>query len=277
MRGGRPRLVGLSDAFDFTVFLLIMVPIAEEFDVTAGGSGGFHSHRNLMDAFGGCRRRRLAGDRIGRKTPLIIFDRLKSQSLCEFHRRLFAKPLFSSCSVPCSASAWAPSGRSARRLSWKVAPPFPRNHERHPPSVGQSRIPAVQPSLRAALDVIGWRGLLMARCCRRSPSSGSALCQGPEVWKENRRLQGEQNKESAPRCLRSSGQACSAIPDGRLWMSSGFVVYYSVNGMFASHLQNDLDLDPALIATPIALANLLGVPRQWRLGLCGGCIGGDGP
>jgi hypothetical protein len=42
-----------------------------------------------------------------------------------------------------------------------------------------------------------------------------------------------------------------------LWMASGFVIYYSVHGMFATHLQKDLHLDAASTAMPIALANLV--------------------
>ena len=43
-----------------------------------------------------------------------------------------------------------------------------------------------------------------------------------------------------------------------IWLASGFVVYYSVYGMFATHLQKDLHLTAAETATPIALANLVG-------------------
>jgi hypothetical protein len=39
-------------------------------------------------------------------------------------------------------------------------------------------------------------------------------------------------------------------------MASGFLVYYSINVLFATHLRNDLDLSPALVATPILFANL---------------------
>jgi SHS family lactate transporter-like MFS transporter len=42
------------------------------------------------------------------------------------------------------------------------------------------------------------------------------------------------------------------------WIASSFVVYYSMWALFATHLQNDLNLAPAQIATPIALANLAG-------------------
>ena len=80
----------------------------------------------------------------------------------------------------------------------------------------------------------------------------------PEVWAENRRLQREQKKEFRaplldifrPRMLGNTLTAC-------LWMASGFVVYYSVYGMFATHLQKDLQFGAAMVAMPIALANLV--------------------
>ena len=37
---------------------------------------------------------------------------------------------------------------------------------------------------------------------------------------------------------------------------AGFVTYYSINALFATHLQKDLHLSTALIATPLILANL---------------------
>jgi SHS family lactate transporter-like MFS transporter len=36
-----------------------------------------------------------------------------------------------------------------------------------------------------------------------------------------------------------------------------FITYYSINSLFAAHLQSDLHLSTAMIATPIAIANLL--------------------
>src|SRR5260370_12054915 len=45
---------------------------------------------------------------------------------------------------------------------------------------------------------------------------------------------------------------------GACWfMASAFVTFYSINSLFAAHLQADLHMSPALIATPIAIANLL--------------------
>jgi MFS transporter, SHS family, lactate transporter len=38
-------------------------------------------------------------------------------------------------------------------------------------------------------------------------------------------------------------------------MAGGLVAYYSINGMFATHLQKDLGLSPGSIATPIIISN----------------------
>jgi SHS family lactate transporter-like MFS transporter len=41
-----------------------------------------------------------------------------------------------------------------------------------------------------------------------------------------------------------------------VWLAGGFVAYYSVNALFATHLQKDLHFAPGLVATPIFFANL---------------------
>ena len=40
------------------------------------------------------------------------------------------------------------------------------------------------------------------------------------------------------------------------WMVGGFVLYYSVQALFPTHLQKDLGLSPAMLATPIMIANV---------------------
>ena len=40
-----------------------------------------------------------------------------------------------------------------------------------------------------------------------------------------------------------------------LMMASAFVIYYANYALFATHLQLDLKLSPAMVALPIALAN----------------------
>jgi len=80
----------------------------------------------------------------------------------------------------------------------------------------------------------------------------------PPVWVENRRRQRAENREVRlplfsifkRGMIGNTALAC-------WWMAGGLVAYYSINGMFPTHLQKDLGLSPALIATPIIIANLV--------------------
>ncbi|MGA7810906.1 MFS transporter, partial [Bradyrhizobium sp.] len=108
-------------------------------------------------------------------------------------------------------------------------------------------------------DKIGWRGLLILGVLPALAVLWTRIyVKEPCVWVENRRIQREQNKEfRAPlldifraRALGNTIMAC-------LWMASSFVIYYSVYGMFATHLQKDLHLAAGMVAMPIALANLV--------------------
>src|SRR6202140_2201878 len=74
------------DAFDFTIFLLIMVPIAEEFDVPLTAVTAVFTITLWMRLVGAT----AAGwraDRIGRKTPLMIS--IGWDSLCNFISAFF--------------------------------------------------------------------------------------------------------------------------------------------------------------------------------------------
>jgi len=108
-------------------------------------------------------------------------------------------------------------------------------------------------------DKIGWRGLLMLGILPALAVIWIRIyVKEPKVWVENRRIQREQNKEFRaplldifrPRLLGNTLMAC-------LWMASSFIIYYAVYGMFATHLQKDLHLSAAMVAMPIALANLV--------------------
>jgi MFS transporter, SHS family, lactate transporter len=60
------------------------------------------------------------------------------------------------------------------------------------------------------------------------------------------------------------------------WIASGFVVYYSIMALFATHLQKDLNFSPALVATPIAIANFVGFLAMGFWGWVGTASGDDG-
>jgi SHS family lactate transporter-like MFS transporter len=69
------------DAFDFTVFLLIMVPIAKEFDVPMTAVASVFTITLWLRLVGAVASGWLA-DRIGRKTPLMIS--ILWYSICNF-------------------------------------------------------------------------------------------------------------------------------------------------------------------------------------------------
>jgi SHS family lactate transporter-like MFS transporter len=80
----------------------------------------------------------------------------------------------------------------------------------------------------------------------------------PAVWVENRRQQRLQRREVRVPLIKlfrrdlliNTLTAC-------WWMASSFILYYSLIAMFATHLQKDLSLSPALVATPVLFFNLL--------------------
>jgi MFS transporter, SHS family, lactate transporter len=105
---------------------------------------------------------------------------------------------------------------------------------------------------------IGWRGLLIIGVL---PALAilyvRRYVREPEVWLENRRRQREEKREVKvplfsifkPAILGNTATAC-------WWMASNFIVAYSMTGMFASWLQKDLHLSPALVALPVMLLSI---------------------
>ena len=105
---------------------------------------------------------------------------------------------------------------------------------------------------------IGWRGLLIIGVL---PALAilyvRRYVKEPEVWLENRRRQRAEKREvKVPlfsifklAILGNTATAC-------WWMASNFVVAYSMTGMFATYLQKDLQLSPALVALPVMLLSV---------------------
>jgi SHS family lactate transporter-like MFS transporter len=245
------------DAFDFTIFLLIMVPIAESFQVPLVDVTAVFTVTLWLRLVGAVGSGWLA-DRIGRKTPLMIS--ILWYSICNFAAGLapsFALLFLFRALLGIGMGAEWPAGAALAMESW----PARSRGLMSGVLQGSWSIGFLLSSAAYGLlyDVIGWRGLLMLGVL---PAFAVVwirfYVKEPAVWLENRRLQREQHKEfRAPlldifrrRVLGNTLTAC-------LWMASGFVVYYSVYGMFATHLQKDLHLGAAQIAMPIALANLV--------------------
>ena len=106
---------------------------------------------------------------------------------------------------------------------------------------------------------IGWRGMLWVGIL---PALALVYIRffvhEPAVWLENRQLQRTQKREVRIPLLKIFQRGMLANTVTVCWFqAAGFVTYYSINSLFATHLQKDLGYSPALIATPIALANVL--------------------
>ncbi|HUH86242.1 MAG TPA: MFS transporter [Stellaceae bacterium] len=246
------------DAFDFTIFLLLMVPIAKDFNVSLVAVTGVFTITLWLRLVGATASGWLA-DRVGRKTPLMIS--ILWYSACNFAAGLapsFLLLFLFRALLGIGMGAEWPAGASLAMESWPArSRGFMSGVLQGSWSIGFLASSAAYGLL---YDSIGWRGLLMLGVLPALAVVWIRIyVKEPEVWKENRRLQREQEQEFKaplldifrPRVLPNTLTAC-------LWMASGFVVYYSVYGMFATHLQKDLHFDAAGVAMPIALANLVG-------------------
>src|SRR5919201_5963911 len=95
-------------------------------------------------------------------------------------------------------------------------------------------------------DAIGWRGLLwMGVLPALSVVYVRYFVKEPEVWVENRRRQRDEKREVRLPLLSifKRGMIANTLT-ACWWMAGGFVTYYSINAMFATHLQKDLGLSP---------------------------------
>jgi SHS family lactate transporter-like MFS transporter len=86
----------------------------------------------------------------------------------------------------------------------------------------------------------------------------------PEVWVENRKRQGEQKREVRrplfalfkPALLGNTLSAC-------WWMAGTLVAFYAGFGLFATWLWSEFKLPAGAVATPVLLANVVGVLPFW--------------
>lgn len=246
------------DAFDFTIFLLIMVPIANTFHVPLVAVTAVFTLTLWLRLLGAVGSGWLA-DRIGRKRPLMIS--ILWYSICNFLAGLaptFGLLFLFRALLGIGMGAEWPAGAALAMESWPTrSRGFMSGVLQGSWSLGFLLSSAAYGLL---YNLIGWRGLLILGVL---PALAvvwiRAYVREPEVWAENRRRQREQQKEvRTPLFDIFRKQVLGNTLTACLWMASGFVIYYSVYGMFATHLQKDLHFSPALVATPIALANLVG-------------------
>lgn len=247
----------MLDAFDFTIFLLIMVPIAKEFNVPLTAVAFVVSVTLWMRLVGAVGSGWLC-DRVGRKIPLMLS--ILTYSLCNFIAGFspnFAFLFFFRALLGIGMGAEWPAGAALAMESW----PARSRGLMSGLLQGSWGLGFLLSSLcyGALFESIGWRGLLWLGILP------AFVCiyirffvKESEVWQENRKQQKSAAKEVhiplltifKPGLLGNTVTAC-------LWMCGQFLVYYSMFSVFASWLQKDLKFAPGAVATPIALANLV--------------------
>jgi SHS family lactate transporter-like MFS transporter len=241
------------DAFDFTIFLVIMFPISQSFHVPLVDVTTVFTITLWMRLLGATASGWLA-DRVGRKTPLMIS--IAWYSLCNLLAGLapsfWLLFLFRALLGIGMGAEW-PAGAALALEQW------PQRSRGFMGSVLQSSwgIGALLSSAAYGLlyNAIGWRGLLMLGVL---PALLLVyiryFVKEPAIWVENRRIQRAEKREVRLPLV-------SIFKWGMLfntltacwWMASGFVTGYSVGGMFPTYLQKDLHFSPAYVALPVML------------------------
>ena len=245
------------DAFDFTVFLLIMPPIAQTFGVSMTAVAFVFTITLWMRLVGATASGWL-GDRAGRKLPLMIA--ILGYSLCNFIAGFSPTFLFlftARAILGLFMGAEWPAGSALAMETW------PQRSRGFMGGVLQGSWGLGFLLSFAAYGLlynsIGWRGMLWIGVL---PALAVLyvrfFVKEPEIWLENQRIQhAEQREVTAPLIsIFKRGLLLNTL--NACWVTtSGFVLYYSITVLFATHLQVDLHMSPGAIGSIGVAANLV--------------------
>jgi SHS family lactate transporter-like MFS transporter len=182
------------DSFDFTIFLLIMLPISQEFGVPLTAVTAVFAVTLWLRLLGATASGWLA-DRVGRKTPLMIS--ILWYSICNFIAGFspnFAFLFFFRALLGIGMGAEWPAGASLAMESW------PARSRGLMSSIlqGSWAIGFLASSAIYGLlyDYIGWRGLLWIGVLPALVVVWvRKYVKEPEIWLENRKKQRETRRE----------------------------------------------------------------------------------
>src|SRR5437762_2436238 len=229
------------DAFDFTVFLLIIKPIADEFQVPTTEVTIVFTLTLWMRLVGAVASSWLA-DRMGRKAPLMIS--ILWYSICNFIAGFspsFTFLLIFRTLLGIGMGAEWPAGAALAMESWPArSRGFMSGVLQGSWGLGFAMSAAAYGLL---YDDIGWRGLLWIGILPALVVVWIRFfVKEPEVWVENKRLQKEKKAEvHAPLFSIFKPSLLWNTLTGILWMAAAFCVYYSIWALFSSYLQKELN------------------------------------
>jgi MFS family permease len=245
------------DAFDFTVFLFIIGPIADEFKVPVTEVTIVFTLTLWMRLLGATAAGWL-GDRIGRRWPLMIS--ILWYSFCNFiagFSPTFMFLLIFRTLLGIGMGAEWPAGAALAMESW------PTRSRGLMSGILQGSW-GLGYALAAAANWLlfadfGWRGLLWIGIL---PAFAVIyirfFVKEPEVWAENKRQQTAQQTEvRMPLFTIFKRKYLWNTLTGCAWMASAFCVYYSIWALFPTYLQRELHWAPKDVFVPVFFANLI--------------------
>jgi MFS transporter, SHS family, lactate transporter len=246
------------DAFDFTVFLLIMLPIAKEFNVPLTEVTAVFTITLWMRLLGATCSGWVA-DRVGRKLPLMIS--IIGYSACNFiagFSPTFMFLFFFRALLGIFMGAEWPAGAALAMEQW----PIRTRGFMSGVLQGSWGLGFALSSLIFWLfyDSIGWRGMLWIGVLPAlSVVYVRYFVKEPQVWVENRRQQRAESREvHAPLISIFRRGMIGNTLTACWWMASNFVVYYSIYALFATHLQKDLNMSTAVVGQLLLYSNIIG-------------------
>ncbi len=252
------------DAFDFTVFLLIMSPIAQEFGVPLIEVTAVFSVTLIMRLFGATASGWLA-DRMGRRAPLMIS--ILWYSVCNLLAGL--APTFSflfavRALLGIGMGAEWPAGAALAMESWPArSRGFMSGVLQGSWGLGFALSALAYGLLYEPLEAWhkgwGWRGMLILGVL---PALACVwirfYVKEPEVWTENKKMQdATQQQVSMPLFTIFKPKYLYNTLTGCLWMAANFCVYYAVWAMLGTYLQKELGWTPAQVAVPVFWGNII--------------------
>jgi MFS transporter, SHS family, lactate transporter len=252
------------DAFDFTIFLLIMLPISKYFNVPLAEVTAVFAVTLWLRLFGATAAGWIA-DRWGRKAPLMIS--ILWYSICNLFAGFspsFAALFLFRAALGIGMGAEWPAGAALAMESW---PPRSRGLMsgvlQGSWGLGYALAAAAYGLLYTPLEKMhagyGWRGMLVLGVL---PALACVwvrfYVKEPEVWAENQKIQTATRHEvRLPLLAIFKRQYLWNTITGCLWMAANFVVYYSIWALPGTYLQKELGWTPAEVATPLFWGNML--------------------
>ncbi len=269
------------DAFDFTIFLLIMLPISQEFGVPLTAVTAVFTVTLWLRLFGATAAGWMA-DRMGRKAPLMIS--ILWYSFCNFFAGFaptFAWLFFFRAMLGIGMGAEWPAGAALAMESWPArSRGFMSGILQGSWGIGFALSALCYGFLYGKANplhgwwpmagpTVGWRemlwiGVLPALVCIWI----RFYVKEPEVWAENKKLQAASGKEiKMPLFAIFQKKFLWNTITGCVWMAAAFCVYYSIWALFSTYLQKEHGWTPLMVATPLFWANIVVVIGSGLWGL----------